>query len=108
MLKSFSLDITKEGSGKIVEAVLNIESNGVKHKLTLEYPTVPSASSTTVRDLFNDLTLESVDFFEVFGKQDGSEGRWRIEIGKDDTLKEGHTISCSEIQGLPPEKDKKG
>ncbi len=104
-LNNFSLSDVKELSGRIVEAVLNIESSSVKYKLTLENPKVPSAPSTTVRDLFNDLTLESVDFFKVFGKQGGSDGRLRIEIWKDETLKEGHTISCSEIQGLPPEKD---
>jgi len=106
-LKNFSLSDVKEVSGQIVEAVLNIESRDVKHKLTLKSPKVPSAPSTTVRDLFSDLTPESVDSFKVFGEQYGSDVLWRIEIWKDGTLKD-HTIHCSKIQGLPPKEDKKG
>lgn len=100
-LKNFSLSDVNEVSGQIVEAVLNIESCGVKHKLTLKSPKVPSAASTTVEDLFSDLTPESVDFFKVFEKQYDSDVLWHIEIWKDDTLKD-HTIHCSEIEGLPP------
>ena len=106
-LKNFSLSDVNEVSGRIVEAVLNIESHGVKHKLMLESPKVPSAPSTTIRDLFSDLTPKSVDSFKVFGEQYGSDVLWHIEIWKDGTLK-GHTIHCRKIQGLPPGKDRKG
>ncbi len=106
-LNDFSLSDVKEMHGKIVEAVLNIESCGVKHKLTLESPKIPSMPSTTVRDLFSDLTPKSVDSFKVFGEQYDSDVPWRIEIWKDDTLKD-HTIHCRKIQGLPPKEDKKG
>ena len=106
-LKIFSLSVVKEVSGKIVEAVLNIDSSGVQHKLTLESPKVPAMPSTTIRGLFSDLTPESVDSFKVFGEQYDSDVLWRIEIWKDDTLKYP-TIHCRNIQGLPPKEDKKG
>jgi len=75
-LKNFSLSDVKEVSGKIDEAVLNIESCGVKHKLTLKSPKFPSAPSTTVRDLFSNLTPESVDSFKVYGDQYDSDVLW--------------------------------
>ena len=107
-LKSISLSDVKEVFGKIAEAVLNIDSCGVKHKLTLERPKVPSMASTTVRDLFSELTPESVDSFKVFGKQYDSDVLWHIEIWKDERPLKGHTIHCRKIQGLPPKEDKKG
>ncbi|MBW8034686.1 MAG: hypothetical protein FVQ79_03265 [Planctomycetes bacterium] len=100
-LKNFSLSDVKELSGQIVKAVLNIDSCGDKHKLTLESPKVPSAPSTTVRDLFSDLTPESVDSFKVFGDQYDSDVLWRIEIWKDNAPLENSTIHCRNIQDLP-------
>ena len=99
----FSLSDVKEVSGKIREAVLNIDSRrSGKHKLTLESPKVPDMPTTTVRDLFSNLTPESVDFFNVFGKQHNSNILWEIEICKDGRPLVGHTIHCKKIQGLPP------
>ena len=91
-LKNFSLSDVKEVSGKIVEAVLNIDSRGVKHKLTLDSPKVPAMQSITVRDLFDDLTQESVDFFKVFGEQYDSDVQWNIEIWKNSSLLKDKTI----------------
>ena len=101
ILKSFSIEITKEVCGKIREAVLNIDSRGVKYKLTLENPKVSDMPTTTVRDLFSDLTPESVDSFRVFGKQCNSDVLW-IEIWKGSSPLVDHTIHCKKIQGLPP------
>ena len=100
-LKNFSLSDVKEVSGKIREAVLNIDSRrSGKHKLTLESPKVP-AMPITLRDLFSDLTPESVDSFRVFGKQCNSDVLW-IEIWKGSSPLVDHTIHCKKIQGLPP------
>jgi len=107
-LKKFSLSDIKEVSGKIVEAVLNIDSCGVNHKLALDSPKVPAKSSTTVRDLFSNLTSKSVDYFKVFGKQYDSDVLWHIEIWKDGRPQKNHTIHCRKIQGLPPKEDEKG
>ena len=101
-LKNFTLSDVKEVSGTIVEAMLNIDSCGDKYKLTLESPKVPSAPSTTVRDLFSDMTPESVESFKVFGEQHNKDVLWRIETWKDGTLKD-HTIHCRKIPGLPKE-----
>jgi len=106
-LRNFFLSDVKEKSGRIVEAVLNIDSCSVKHKLTLESPTVPSLPSTTVRDLFSDLTPQSVDSFKVFGEQYNSDVLCRIEIWDKSGITD-NTIHCTEIQGLPPKEDKKG
>jgi len=65
-LKEYSLRDVEKLSGKILKAVLYIDSRGVKHKLTLENPTVPAMPSTTVKDLFDTLTSESVDSFQIF------------------------------------------
>lgn len=104
-LKNFSLSDVEELSGKIVEAVLNIDSGGVKYKLTLENPKVPSTTSTTVRDLFSDLTSKSVDFFKVVKEQYDLNIQWRIEIWKDNGPLEDNTIHCRKIQGLPIKKN---
>jgi hypothetical protein len=107
-LKTFSLDITKEKSWKILEAVLHIElSSGVRHNLTLESPKVPSEPSSTLRDLFNDLTTKFVDSLKVFGEQyepshRDSDVLWRIEFWRDAGIK-SPTIHCRRIQGLPKE-----
>jgi len=101
-LKNFSLSDVKEVSGKIREAVLNIDSRGIKHKLVLESPKVPDMPTTTVKDLFSDLTPKSVDFFKVFGKQYNSNVLWNIEIWRGSSPLVGHTIHCKKIQGLPP------
>ena len=101
-LKNFSLSNVKVLSGKIVEAVLNIDSRGNKYKLTLESPKVPSAPSTTIRDLFNKLTPKSVGSFKVYGDQNNKDVLWRIEIW-DNSRITGNTIHCREIQGLPKE-----
>jgi len=100
-LKNFSLSDVKEVSGKIREAVLNIDSRGIKHKLVLESPKVPTMP-ITLRDLFSDLTPESVDSFRVFGKQYNSDVLWNIEIWKGSSPLVDHTIHCKKIQGLPP------
>jgi len=97
-----------EVSGKITEAVLLFDSRGVKYKLTLEGPKVSSVPPTTIRDLFNALTPESVDFFNVLEQQNDSEVLWFIELQKDGIPLEDHTIHCRKIQGLPPKEDKKG
>lgn len=97
MLKNFSLSDVKEVSGKIDEAVLNIESCGVKHKLTLKSPKVPSAPSITIRDLFNKLTTKSVESFKVFREQDNKDVLWRIEIWDNSGITD-NTIHCREIQ----------
>lgn len=101
-LKNFSLTDVKEVSGKIVEAVLNIDSCSVKHKLTLESPIVPSQTATTVRDLFSGLTPKSVDSFKVFGEQYNSDVLWRIEIWDKSGITD-NTMRCTEIQALPKE-----
>lgn len=101
-LKIFSLSDIKEVSGKIVEAVLNIDSCGLVHKLTLESPKVPSMPSRTVRDVFSDLTPESVDSFKVFGEQYNSDVIYRIEIWDNSGITD-NTIHCTEMQGLPKE-----
>ena len=103
MLKSFSLDITKEVCGKIVEAVLHIEqtNSGNKHELLLKNPKVPSAPpSTTIRDVFDKLTTKSVKSLKVFGEQHNTDVLWRIEIWDNSGIT-GNTIHCREIQGLP-------
>jgi len=105
-LKTFSLGITKEECGKILEAVLHIElSSGVRHNLTLESPKVPSKPSSTVRDLFNGLTTKFADSLKAFGEQyepghRDSDVLWRIELWKDASIK-SPTIHCKRIQGLP-------
>lgn len=107
-LKSFSLDIKKEVHEKIVEAELKIElSSGVKHKLTLESPKMPSAPSSSVRALFKSLTTESVDSFRVFGKKHDpglrdSDTLWYIELWKNESVN-GPTVHCSNIKDLPKE-----
>ncbi len=102
-LKCFSLDITKEVCGKIAEAKLHIElSSGDKHKLVLDSPKVPSSPSTTIRDLFGNLTTGSVESFKVFGEQHNKDVLWRIEIWDNSGIT-GNTIHCREIQGLPKE-----
>jgi len=103
MLKSFSLDITKEVCGKIAEAVLHIEetNSGNKHELLLKNPKVPSAPpSTTIRDLFDNLTTKSVESFKVFGEQHNTDVLWRIEIWDNSGIT-GNTIHCRGIEGLP-------
>ena len=104
-LKDFSLSDVKEVTGKINEAVLNIDSCGVQHRLTLESPIVPGLPSTTVKDLFSALKPESVDSFIVLEKQDNL---WLIEIWKGDGPLKNHTIHCRNIQDLPSKEDKKG
>lgn len=81
-LKNFSLSVVKEVTGKIVKAVLNIDSCSGQDKLTLENPIVPAMPSTTVRDLFSALKPKSVDFFNVLEKQDNL---WLIEIWKNNS-----------------------
>jgi hypothetical protein len=102
MLKGFSLDITKEVCGKIAEAVLHIElTSGNKHELLLKNPKVPSAPpSTTIRDLFDNLTTKSVESFKVFGEQHNTDILWRIEIWDNSGIT-GNKIHCREIEGLP-------
>ena len=107
-LKTFSLDITKELSGKTVEAVLHIEqSTSVRHDLTLKSPRVLSALSVSVRDLFNNPTTKSVDSLKVFGEQHSpglrdSDMQWRIELWENNTIK-GPAVHCFAIEGLPKE-----
>jgi len=97
MLKSFSLDITKEVCGKIVEAVLHIElSSGGKRELVLDSP----SPSTRIRDLSKNLTTQSVKCFKLFGEQYKQNMLWRIEIWEKSGIT-GNTIHCREIQGLP-------
>ncbi len=100
-LKSFSIDITKEVCGKIAKAELHIEkSSGDKHKLVLDSPKVPSSPSTTIRDLFNKLSTESVESFNVSGEQHNKDVLWHIEIWDNSGIT-GNTIHCRDIQGLP-------
>ena len=100
-LKDFSLSDVKEVTGKIDEAVLNIDSCGVQHKLKLKSPKVSAMPSTTVRDLFSELKPESVDSFKVFREKYDSDVLWQIEIWKNSSPLVGHTIHCRKIQGLP-------
>jgi len=97
-LKKFSLSDVIGGPRRIIAAVLNINSRGVKYKLTLESPKIPSMPSTTVRDLFSALTLDSVDSFKVFREQYTSSVLWYIEIHKDGRPLIDHTIHCREIR----------
>lgn len=98
-LKTFSLDITKQSSGKVFEAILHIEVSGVKFDLKLKNPKVPSIPSMTVKELFNSITPKSVSSFKVFGKQHKPNTiLWHIEIWKDSPTK---TVHCSAIDGLP-------
>jgi hypothetical protein len=99
MLKSFSLDITKEVCGKIAEAVLHIElTSGNKHELLLKNPS--AQPSTTIRNLFDNLTRKSVKSFKVFAEQYNTEVLWRIEIWDNSGITD-NTIHCREIEGLP-------
>ena len=100
-LKAFSLDITKQLSGKVFEAILHIEFSGVKVDLKLKNPKLPSIPSMTVKELFNSITPKSVSSFKVFGKQHKPDTvLWHIEIQKDSPTK---TVHCSAIDGLPEE-----
>ena len=98
-LKIFSLDITKQVSGKIFEAILHIEVSGVKLDLELKNPKVPSIPSITVKEFFNSITPESVNSFKIYGKQcNPNTILWHIEIWKNSLIE---TIHCSEIDKLP-------
>lgn len=100
-LKAFSLDITKELSGRISEAVLHIEVLGVKLDLELKNPKVPSIPSMTVREFFNSITPESVNSFIVFGNQyKPNTILWTIEVWEDSSV---NTVHCSAIDKLPQE-----
>lgn len=103
-LEKFFLSDIREKAEKITEVVLNIDSCGDKHKLTLKNPKVPAMESTTIVGLFTDLAQDSVDSFKVFEEQSepyDSVSRWRIEIWNNDGPKVGHTIHCRNIKGLP-------
>ena len=102
---SFSLDITKELCGKILEAELHIELSGTINTLLLKSPKVPSAPSITIRDIFNDLTTKPIDSFKVFGEQHepglrDSDMLWRIELWRNGEIKYP-IVHCTAIEGLP-------
>jgi hypothetical protein len=104
---SSSLSITKKLNGKILDAVLHIESSNVKRELILKSPKVHSVPSSTVDDLFNVLTANSIDSIRVFGEQyepalRDSDVLWRIEFWKNNTIK-GPIVRCRAIEGLPKE-----
>jgi len=100
-LKDFSLDITKQSSGKVFEAILHIEFSSVRVDLKLKNPKLPSIPSMTVKEFFNSITPKSVSSFKVFGKQHKPDTiLWHIEIWKDSPIE---TFHCGEIEGLPKE-----
>ncbi len=104
-LKTFSLDITKQLSGKVFEAVLHIEVSSVKVELKLKNPKVPSNPSMTVKEFFSSITPESASSFKIIGKQyNPNTVLWHIEVWKDSIIE---TVHCSEIDGLPKEGWKK-
>lgn len=98
-LTASPLNIIKQSSGKISEAILHIEFSGVKVDLKLKNPKLPSIPSMDVKELFHDITPESVSSFEVFGNQHKPDTiLWYIEIRKNYSKQ---TVHCSEIEGLP-------
>lgn len=107
-VKKFSFDIKKEISDKIVEAVLYIElSSGVRDKLTLESPKVPSDQSINTRESLKRLNEKSVDSLRVFRKKHepglrDSDVLWYIEFWKNESIN-GPTVSCRNIKDLPKE-----
>lgn len=103
MLSSFSF-VTKETCGNIDEAVLYIENSGNKHKLLLKNPKlIPIVPSTTIRDLFKNMTTNSVKSFIIFGEQNNRDVLWRIEIWGNSGI--ANSIQCSSIEDMP--KDEK-
>ena len=109
-LQNFSFE-PKELCRKIPEAVLHIElKSGSRYDLTLQAPKVPT-SSTSIKDLFKNLTTESVNSLKVFGNLHrpglrDSDMLWHIELWKNDAIVENTTIHCKAIQGLPSYRDR--
>jgi hypothetical protein len=100
-LKTFSIRITKELSGKISESVLHIEVRSNKFELYLKNPKVHSISSKTFKEVFSNISPKNIKYLRVLGNHHKPDSTlWSIEFGNDSPIV---TIHCSTIDGLPKE-----